>query len=544
MQRGNQSYTYSVQAPNQLHRERTTLSVVLNSAETSMGTNGNIRTSDLRNKRPDQDPLLPTGVRGLDGVLGGGLTANRLYLIEGTPGTGKTTMALQFLMHGAAQGEPGLYITLSETAAELREVAASHGWSLEGIEIFELISEDGLEPEGEQSILHPSEVELGETTQRIIDKVVAAHPSRVVFDSLSELRLLAQSALRYRRQILALKYFFATRKCTVLMLDVRTTEPGDPNLHSLVHGVIQLEQTSLEYGPERRRLRVVKMRGIKFCGGLHDFDLNTGGIRVYPRLIASEHERSFEQEWIPTGSEQLDRLLGGGLLRGCNTLLTGPSGAGKTTTSMRCTLTALERGERAAYFLFDEGVSLLVRRCASLGMNLQSYLDSGQLLLRQVDPGTLSPGEFSCNVRDAVEQEQVSIVVIDSLDAYMQAMPGEKFLLLQMHELLTYLNQQGVVTLMVLGQHGLVGEVRSDIDLSYLSDSILLFRFFEAKGRLHTAVAALKSRAAHHERSIREFRLSPGGISLGEALLDFEGVLSGLPNYRGATPMLQPTEDA
>jgi circadian clock protein KaiC len=483
-------------------------------------------------------------VGGLDDVLGGGLTADRLYLIEGTPGTGKTTMALQFLIHGASRGEPGLYITLSETAAELREIAASHGWSLDGIEIFEVLSQDGLEPESEQSILHPSEVELGETTQRIIDKVIAAHPARVVFDSLSELRLLAQSTLRYRRQVLALKYFFTTRNCTVVMLDDRTREPGDPTLRSLVHGVILLEQASLEYGPERRRLRIVKMRGIKFRSGQHDFTLNTGGIKVYPRLIAAEHARRFEPETVGTGCGELDHLLGGGLVRGCSTLLTGPSGAGKTTTAMRCALTALERGERVAYFLFDEGVSLLVRRCASIGMQLQPYLDSGQLLLRQVDPAELSPGEFSWNVREVVEHESVSVVGFDSLDAYMQAMPGEKFLMLQMHELLTYLNQQGILTLMVLSQHGLVGDVRADIDLSYLSDSILLFRFFEAKGQLHTAVAALKSRATCHERAIREFRLSSRGVSLGEALLDFEGVMSGLPNYRGSTPMLKSIEDA
>ena len=502
---------------------------------------GNDGTKQLSSKQhaPQRTPLLATGVVGLDDVIGGGLTAQRLYLIEGTPGTGKTTLALQFLLHGVQMGESGLYITLSETAAELREVAASHGWSLQGIDIFELVSEEGLEPESEQSILHPSEVELGETTQRIMDKVDAGHPTRVVFDSLSELRLLAQNPLRYRRQILALKYFFTTRKCTVLMLDDRTADISDPNLHSLAHGVISLEQASPEYGPERRRLRVVKMRGIKFRGGAHDFTLDTGGIIVYPRLIAAEHTRPFALEMVSTGSPELDRLLGGGLVRGCNTLLTGPSGAGKTTTAMRCVLTALERGERAAYFLFDEGVSVLLRRCAALGMPVEPYVDSGQLLLRQIDPGELSPGQFSYSVCEVVEREQAKIVVIDSLDAYMQAMPGEQFLMLQMHEVLTYLNQQGIVTLMVLGQHGLVGEVRSDIDLSYLSDSIVLFRFFEAKGRLHTAVAALKSRASEHERTIREFRLSNRGVSFGEALLDFEGVMSGLPNYRGATPMLK-----
>ena len=509
-----------------------------------MGNDPTSKISDPPALRQGGAPRLSTGVAGLDEVIDGGLTAQRLYLIEGTPGTGKTTLALQFLINGVKLGEPGLYITLSETAKELREVATSHGWSLQEIEIFELVSEDGLEPESEQSILHPSEVELGETTQRIMDKVIASHPARVVFDSLSELRLLAQNPLRYRRQILALKYFFTTRKCTVLMLDDRSSELGDPNLHSLAHGVISLEQASLAYGPERRRLRIVKMRGIKFRGGMHDFTLNTGGITVYPRLIAAEHARRFQHETVRTGSVELDRLLGGGLTRGCNTLLTGPSGAGKTTTAMRCVLTALQRGERAAYFLFDEGINLLLRRCASLGMHLQPFVDSGQLLLRQVDPGELSPGEFSCGVRQVVEAEAATMVVIDSLDAYMQAMPGEKFLMLQMHELLTYLNQQGIVTLMVLGQHGLVGEVRSDIDLSYLSDSILLFRFFESKGQMHTAVAALKSRATEHERTIREFRLGSGGVSLGNALLDFEGVMSGLPNYRGSTPMLQPAKDA
>lgn len=509
-----------------------------------MGNHGTKQDTNTLTLRQERTPRLSTGVAGLDDVIGGGLTAQRLYLIEGTPGTGKTTLSLQFLLNGVRLGEAGLYITLSETAAELSEVAASHGWSLHGIDIFELISEEGLEPESEQSILHPSEVELGETTQRIMDKVDSTHPARVVFDSLSELRLLAQNPLRYRRQILALKYFFTTRKCTVVMLDDRTGEPGDPNLHSLVHGVISLEQASLEYGAERRRLRVVKMRGIKFRGGVHDFSLDTGGITVYPRLVAAEHARHFALETVGTGCPELDRLLGGGLVRGCNTLLTGPSGAGKTTTAMRCVLTALQRGERAAYFLFDEGMNVLLRRCAALGICLDEYVQSGQLLLRQIDPGELSPGEFSCNVREVVEKESASIVVIDSLDAYLQAMPGEKFLMLQMHELLTYLNQQGVVTLMVLGQHGLVGEVRSDIDLSYLSDSIVLFRFFESRGQLHTAVAALKSRAAQHERTIREFRLSSRGVSFGDALLDFEGVMSGLPNYRGSTPMLQPLEDA
>jgi len=410
------------------------------------------------------DPRVATGVPGLDEILGGGLTRDRIYLVEGTPGSGKTTLALQFLLKGRDLNESGLYITLSETETELRAAAASHGWSLDGIDLFELVSEEGLDPDSEQSVLHPSDVELGETTRGVMAQVEKTKPLRVVFDSLSEMRLLAQNPLRHRRQILALKHFFSTRKCTVLLLDDQTSEDGDLQLHSIAHGVISLERTAQEYGAQRRRMEVVKMRGIKYRGGFHDFELDTGGIRVFERLVAAHHAAVFEAEVVSTGTPRLDDLIGGGLARGANTLISGPSGVGKTTTAVRCALSALERGESVAYYLFDEGLPTLLARSKAMGMDLQPYLDTGHLMIRAIDPAELSPGEFAFHVREAVERIGVGTVVIDSLNAYLQAMPGQKFLLLQMHELLTYLNQQGVVTLLILGQHGFIGEIRSDID--------------------------------------------------------------------------------
>ncbi len=479
-----------------------------------------------------------TGIEGLDDVLGGGLTRDRVYLVEGTPGTGKTTLSLQFLLDGAARGESVLYITLSETADELRAVARTHGWALDRVSIFELVSEAELDPDAEQSILHPSEVELGETTREVMRRVEALRPARVVFDSLSEMRLLAQNPLRYRRQILALKQFFSSRRCTVLLLDDRTSEPTDLQLHSIAHGVVSLEQAPRDFGPERRRMRIVKMRGIKYRGGYHDLKLDTGGLVLFPRLVAAEHHASFDNAFAGTGSAELDALLGGGLVAGTNVLLTGPSGVGKTTTAVSCMLAALRRGERCTYYLFDEGLGTLLSRSAALGLELGPFLADGRLRIRQIDPAELSPGEFVHLVRDAVERDGARFLVVDSLNAYLHAMPGETFLLLQMHELLSYLNQQGVKTLLILGQHGLVGDVRSDIDISYLSDSILMFRFFEAHGEVRTAVSAVKSRASAHERTIREFKLSRNGLQVGEALCDFDGVLSGLPSYRGKTSML------
>jgi circadian clock protein KaiC len=478
-----------------------------------------------------------TGIAGLDDVLGGGLPANHLYLVEGTPGAGKTTLGLQFLRKGVEVGDKGLYITLSETTGELMTTAASHGWSLDGIEIFQLVTEEGLSPDSEQSILHPSEIELGETTRSVMAAAERVKPRRVVFDSLSEMRLLAQNPLRYRRQVLALKSFFGTRGCTVLLLDDRTASHDDLQLHSITHGVISLDQTVEHYGPERRRLRVIKMRGIPFRGGEHDVILATGGLHVFPRLVAAEHRAAFDAGTVSTGSPHLDELLGGGLVRGTNTLFSGPSGVGKTTTAIACARAGLIRGERAVYYLFDEGLGTLLARSRALGLDVEPFIRDGQLHIQTLDPAEVSPGQFANMVRTAVEHG-AKTVVIDSLNAYLQAMSGDKHLLLQMHELLTYLNQRGIVTILILAQHGVLGDVRSDVDLSYLSDGILLFRFFEARGALLKAVSVVKSRTSEHETTIREFRLGRKGIEVGDSLADFEGVMSGIASYRGHGPLL------
>lgn len=479
-----------------------------------------------------------TGIPGLDDILGGGLPANHLYLVEGNPGSGKTTLGLQFLRRGVACDEKGLYVTLSETESELKTVAASHGWELNGIEVFELVSSEGLGPDAEQSILHPAEVELGETVRGVMNAVDRLKPARVVFDSLSEMRLLAQNPLRYRRQVLALKKFFAERRCTVLLLDDRSARETEQQLHSIAHGVIYLEQAVDQYGPQRRRLRVLKMRGIRFRGGEHDFNLDTGGLAVFPRLVAAEHRVVPEFSTVSTGLPALDRLTGGGMPRGTNTLFMGPSGAGKTTAAIACVRAALLRGEKAAYYLFDEGLGTLLVRSRALGLDVEPFIHSGQLQVMQLDPAEMSPGEFAHMVRHAVEDSQAHVIVIDSLNAYLQAMQGSKHLMLQMHELLTYLNHRNVVSIMILGQHGLLGEVRADVDMSYLSDAILLFRYFEAHGSLRKAVSMVKSRTNHHEPTIREFRLGMQGMEVGEELRDFQGVLVGVTAYNGRMPLL------
>jgi circadian clock protein KaiC len=474
----------------------------------------------------------------MDDVLGGGLPTKHVYLVEGDPGSGKTTLGLHFLREGVRHGEKGLYVTLSETSSELNTVARSHGWTLDNIELFELVSEEGLSPELEQSILHPSQIELGETVRGVITAVERLRPQRVVFDSLSEMRLLAQDPLRYRRQVLALKKFFSDQGCTVLLLDDRSSRDTDQQLHSIAHGVINLEQVVDQYGPERRRMRVLKMRGIKFRGGDHDIVLDTGGLSVFPRLVASEHRVQAAHEVVGTGVPQLDELMGGGLPYGCNTLFNGPSGVGKTTTAIACTVAALRRGDKAAYYLFDEGLSTLMVRAKALAMDIEPYLRSGQLKVVALDPAEVSAGEFAHMVRHSVEDDGARLVVIDSLNAYLQAMPGSKYLMLQMHELLTYLNYRNVHTIVILGQHGVFGDVRGDVDMSYLADAILLFRFFEARGQLLKAVSMVKSRTNRHEQTIREFRMTSRGIEIGQELTDFEGVLAGVTAYHGKIPLL------
>ncbi|QBE65976.1 ATPase domain-containing protein [Pseudoduganella lutea] len=501
--------------------------------------------TEAQSRRARRKPArrISTGVPGLDDILGGGLTAERVYLVEGSPGSGKTTLGLQFLLDGTARGERGLYITLSETTDELDAVAESHGWTIDDIDIFELADETVLDPGAQQSVLHASEVELGETTRGVLERVDLVRPARVVFDSLSELRLLAQNPLRYRRQILALKQFFSVRACTVLLLDDKTSQ-SDQHLHSISHGVISLEQIAQEFGKERRRVNIIKMRGMKFRGGYHDYVLDTGGIRMFPRLVAAEYTAAFQAALQSSGSVDLDALLGGGLTSGTNTLIVGPSGVGKTTVTVRCMLAALERGEKAAFYLFDEGMGTFMARNMALGMDLAEHVAAGRLTIRHIDSAELAPGEFAQMLRDAVEIDGVAFIVIDSLNAYMQAMPGEKFLTLQMHELLAYLNQKGVTTVLVLGEHGLIGQVQRDVDLSYLSDSTVLLRFFEASGELRRAITVIKNRTAGHALTIHELLLDTSGIRIGAPLVGFDGVLTGLPNYRGNTAMMTLGDDA
>lgn len=477
---------------------------------------------------------ISTGNEGLDDILCGGIDANRLYLYEGQPGTGKTTIALQFLLAGRGLGERVLYVTLSETQSELNLVAERHGWSLEGVQVFELVPpETTLDPERELTVFHPAEIELSETTQMIFDKVEESNPSRVVIDSLSELRLLAQSPLRYRRQVLALKHFFSKRNCTVVLLDDLSSQQNDLQLHSIAHGVVMLEQQTIDYGAQRRRVRVVKMRGIKYRGGYHDFTIERGGLAIYPRLIAAEHHARFEEGFAGSGDDKIDAMLGGGLERGTNALFIGGAGVGKSTFALAYALAAADRGEHCAFFAFDEGKRTIEARAQSLGLPLQKALDRGAIRIQQIDPAELAPGEFAAAVRRSVEIDNAKIVVIDSLNGYLQAMPDERFLILQMHELLSYLGQLGVVTILVLAQHGMVGPMQTPLDISYLSDSVIMFRYFEAGGAVRRAVSVVKKRSGHHETSIREFRLNAQGIKVGEPLKHFRGIFSGTPEYMG-----------
>jgi circadian clock protein KaiC len=472
-----------------------------------------------------------TGVPGLDDILKGGLTPHRLYLIDGDPGSGKTTLSLQYLLEGVKAGEKVLYITLSETKEELLASAASHGWSLDGIFVVELISEKAdLDGESQVTMYHPAEVDLIETTGKVLSAVEEVNPSRVVFDSLSELRLLAQNSLRYRRQILALKQFFVGRKCTVLLLDDRTSEGPDLQLHSIAHGVIALEQRAPVYGAERRRLRVIKLRGSSFRGGYHDFTIRAGGLAVFPRLVASEHSELFPRERIKSGVTALDMLLGGGPDRGTSTLLLGPAGSGKSTIAVQYAVAAAARGDHAVIFAFDESLATLQARTEVLGIEFKEGLDAGQVEFRQIDPAELSPGEFAWQVRESVEKNKARIVVIDSLNGYMNAMPEEQFLTAQLHELLTYLGRQGVTTLMVVAQHGLTGtNMQSPVDTSYLADSVVMLRYFEYAGKVKKAISVVKKRGGAHEESIRELRFDERGIHLSEPLTEFRGILTGVP---------------
>src|SRR6201990_2345044 len=484
-------------------------------------------------QRTEADPArISTGSAGLDDILCGGLDAERMYLYEGRPGTGKTTLALQFLIEGVRQGERVLYIALSESEAALRLVAKRHRWTLDQVDIFELVPpERARDLARELTVLHPAEIELSETTKLVFDKIAEVNPTRVVIDSLSELRLLAQNSLRYRRQVLALKHFFSKRHCTVVLLDDLTSRDTDLQLHSIAHGVILLEQLAIDYGAQRRRLNIVKMRGIDFRGGFHDFAIAKGGLNIFPRLVAAEHHTQFDAGFAPSGNAELDKLLGGGLERGTNALLIGGAGVGKSSLALTYAIAAAERGEGVVFFAFDEGRGTVEARARTLGLPLEKHVQSGHIRFQQIAPAEMSPGEFAANVRSSVEADGARVVIIDSLNGYLNAMPDERFLILQMHELLTYLGQQGVLTILVLAQHGLVGPMDTPLDISYLSDAVLMLRYFEMAGNVRRALSVVKKRSGDHEHTIREFRLSNRGVTLGPPLTQFSGIFSGIPQY-------------
>jgi len=483
-----------------------------------------------------------TGIAGLDDVLSGGLPSNHVYLLEGDPGTGKTTLAMQFLMEGVRAGERAMYVSLSETERELRAVAASHGWDLSGVDIFELPA-GYTNPDDQYTVFHASEVELTDITKAILERVEGTEPHRVVLDSLSEVRLLAGDALRYRRQILSLKQFFTGRRCTVLLLEDRTATKRDLDVASISHGVISLEHLTRQYGAERRRLRIVKMRGLRFRGGYHDYSIVTGGLRIYPRLVAAEFRVQHSGGMAKSGITELDSLLGGGLDYGTSTLLLGPAGSGKSTIASRYVAAAGERGEYASYYTFDENVQTLLNRGADLGADLRPHIRAGRVKVEQVDPAEVAPGEFISRIRRDVDHTKARVIVIDSLNGFMNAMPGEETLPIQLHETLSFLSQCGVVTIMVMSQYGILGQgMQAPADISYIADTVLLLRYFEATGNVKQAISVVKKRSGGHERSIREFQLVPGRIKLGRPLTDFHGVLTGTPRYVGPVDPLMKLE--
>ena len=490
---------------------------------------------------PPEQPRVSTGIAGLDEILGGGLPSNHLYLLDGEPGTGKTTLALQFLRAGVAVGAGGLYVTLSETRAELAQVAESHGWTLDGIDVFELSAVESETIDEGYTLFHPAEIELQETMDAVLSAVERSSPTLVVLDSLSEMRLLARDPLRFRRQILSLKQYFAARECTVLLLDDKTAPEGDLQLHSLAHGVIALEHVAQEYGAERRRLEVKKLRAARFRGGYHDFRIATGGLAVFPRLRLDHRGQADPSPPIRSGSTEMDKLLGGGLQAGTSLLITGPAGTGKSVLSTQYACAAVTRGERVLQFLFDERLSTFRLRGEGLGLELEAPIADGRLRLRQIEPTEVSPGEFANEVMRAVEEDGVRLVVIDSLNGYLQSMPDERLLPIQVHELLSYLATKGVTCIMTLVQRGIFGSpIDEAAEISYLADTVVLLRYFEVFGSVRQAVSVVKKRSGDHERTIRESRVQRGGLHVGAPLHEFQGVLTGVPNYTGEAKDLLP----
>jgi len=475
-----------------------------------------------------------TGISGLDEVLRGGLAADRMYLVEGEPGVGKTTLAMQFLLEGVRRGERALYVTLSETRDELEAISESHGWSLEGIDIVELSQVENLfNVRAQNTLFQPPEMELGNLSSLLVSEFDRVRPTRMVLDSLSELRLMAQSPLRYRRQILAFKHHFATGDCTVLLLDDRSASGQDAHVQSIVHGMISMQIVPLKFGINRRFLSIAKMRGSAFREGNHDYVIKSGGLVVFPRLVAAQREVVTSGEVFVSGNEELDRLLGGGLHAGTGTLFMGPAGSGKSTIASMYASQAAEHGHRTIYFAFDELISTLVHRANELGLGFDRAVAEGRLRLRQVDPAEIAPGELANEIIDGVDQHGVRMVVLDSLNGYVNAMPQEDYLHLHLHELLSFLNQKGVCTIMVLAQHGLLGHMGTPVDVSYLADTVLLTRFFEARGAMKKAVSVVKKRSGSHEDTIRELTMSQNRIDVGGPLVNFEGVMTGVPRYLG-----------
>lgn len=483
-------------------------------------------------------PRASTGITGLDEVLGGGLPSGQMYLVEGNPGAGKTTLGLQFLRAGVEAGEACCYVVLSESEAALRRLAASHGWSLAGIDVIESEDQD---PATDYTIYQPSEIEFSDSSRSLLSRLEAVRPRRVVIDSLSELRLIAQDPLRFRRLLLGLRRFFHRHEMTVLFLDF-IPETADRQLESLCHGIIHLTQFSPGYGGQRRRLRIGKLRESDFRDGFHDFEITTGGLAVYPRLVAAEHGRAdrYVQDTMSSGVAELDQLMGGGIDRGTSTLVLGPAGAGKSTLTAQFAKAAVARGEKVAFFIFDEVPNTLVVRGEGMGMRVAEGVASGHIQIRQVDPAELAPGHFAHLVRTTVEHDGVSFIVIDSVNGYHNAMPEEHHLAAHLHELLAFLNQRRVATLLVMTQSGLFGDTEAPVDLSYLADSVLLLRYFEAKGEIRQAISMVKRRTGPHERSIRELRLDHTGLRVGQPLADFQGIMSGQLSYLGQTELLSP----
>ena len=501
-----------------------------------MTTSPSLQSTEHSTDRSRSTALASTGITGLDAILGGGLPSRHLYLLDGSPGTGKTTLALQFLLAGTARGAPGLYVTLSESREELTEVATSHGWTLDGVEVFELPPDDSEAAREAYTIFHPAEVELQEVIDRDFAAVERSGAQLVVLDSLSEMRLLARDPLRFRRQILALKQFFGSRGCTVLLLDDKTAPEGDLQLQSLAHGVIQLEHIALEYGAERRRLQVLKLRGRRFLGGYHDFRIRTGGLAVYPRIQRQNGHADTVGEALPSGSAELDKLLGGGLPSGTSLLITGPAGTGKSVLATQYACASAMRGEKVRFYLFDERLGTFVLRARELGMDIGDAMADGRLSMCQVEPTERSPGEFAHDVVRAVEDDGAKMIVIDSINGYLQSMPEERLLSVQVHELLSYLASRGVTIVLTLVQRGIFGNpVDEAADVSYLADSVILLRYFEVSGTVRQAISVVKKRSGNHERTIRECRVSRGGLHVGQPLHDFQGVLTGVPSYVGET---------